>query len=49
MAGKTSLPMLSDSSGAIGELCSVYDREEGVDVRGRLIIDQTAISRPWKC
>lgn len=40
MAGKNvPFPMLSDSSGAIGELYGVYDREEGVDVRGRFIID----------
>ena len=32
-------PMLSDSSGAIGELYGVYDREAGVNVRGRFIID----------
>ncbi len=31
--------MLSDSSGAIGELYGVYDREAGVDVRGRFLID----------
>ena len=31
--------MLSDSSGAIGELYGVYDREAGVNVRGRFIID----------
>jgi peroxiredoxin (alkyl hydroperoxide reductase subunit C) len=32
-------PMLSDSSGAIGELYGVYDRVEGVNVRGRFLID----------
>lgn len=31
--------MLSDSSGALGELYGVYDREAGVNVRGRFIID----------
>lgn len=36
-------PMLSDSSGAIGELYGVYDREEGVDVRGRFIIDPDGV------
>jgi len=36
-------PMLSDSSGAIGELFGVYDREEGVNVRGRFIIDPDGI------
>lgn len=32
-------PMVSDSSGAIGELFGVYDAEAGVDVRGRFLID----------
>lgn len=32
-------PMLSDSSGEIGEMYGVYDREGGVDVRGRFLID----------
>ena len=36
-------PMVSDSSGAIGELYSVYNREAGVDVRGRFIIDPDGI------
>lgn len=36
-------PMLSDSSGAIGELYGVYDREAGVDFRGRFIIDPDGI------
>lgn len=36
-------PMLSDSSGAIGDLYGVYDREAGVNVRGRFIIDPKGI------
>ena len=36
-------PMVSDSSGAIGELYGVYNREAGVDVRGRFIIDPDGI------
>lgn len=36
-------PMLSDSSGAIGELYGVYDREAGVNVRGRFLIDPDGI------
>lgn len=44
MAGKdVPFPMLSDSSGAIGELYGVYDREAGVNVRGRFIIDPDGI------
>lgn len=40
IAGKNvPFPMLSDSSGAIGELYGVYDRDAGVDVRGRFLID----------
>ena len=35
--------MLSDSSGAIGELFGVYDREAGVDVRGRFLIDPDGV------
>lgn len=35
--------MLSDSSGAIGELFGVYDTAAGVDVRGRFIIDPDGI------
>ena len=31
-------PMLSDSSGALGEMYGVYDKEAGVNVRGRFII-----------
>lgn len=36
-------PMISDSSGAIGELYGVYDSEAGVDVRGRFLIDPDGI------
>ena len=36
-------PMVSDSSGAIGELYGVYDREAGVDVRGRFLIDPDGV------
>lgn len=35
--------MLSDSSGAIGELYGVYDRDAGVNVRGRFIIDPDGV------
>ena len=44
MAGKNvPFPMLSDSSGAIGELFGVYDRDAGVDVRGRFLIDPDGV------
>ena len=36
-------PMVSDSSGAIGELFGVYDRDAGVDVRGRFLIDPDGV------
>ena len=35
--------MLSDSSGAVGELYGVYDREAGVNVRGSFIIDPDGV------
>lgn len=44
IAGKdVPFPMLSDSSGAIGELYGVYDRDAGVNVRGRFIIDPDGV------
>ena len=36
-------PMVSDSSGAIGELYGVYDAAAGVDVRGRFLIDPDGV------
>jgi len=36
-------PMLSDSSGAIGQMYGVYDEGAGVDIRGRFIIDPDGI------
>lgn len=36
-------PMVSDSSGAIGDLYGVYDSAAGVNVRGRFIIDPDGI------
>lgn len=36
-------PMLSDPGGKIGELFDVYDEEEGVNIRGRFIIDPEGI------
>ncbi len=44
IAGKdVPFPMLSDSSGAIGELFGVYDREAGVNVRGRFLVDPDGV------
>ncbi len=36
-------PMLSDPGGKIGELYGVYDQEQGVNVRGRFLIDPDGI------
>lgn len=36
-------PMLSDPGGRIGELYWVYDEENGVDIRGRFLIDPNGI------
>lgn len=36
-------PMLSDRTGKIGQLYDVYDEENGVDIRGRFIIDPDGI------
>ena len=36
-------PMLSDSSGKIGEAYGVYDENAGVDIRGRFLIDPDGV------
>ncbi len=36
-------PMLSDQNGKIGSAYGVYDAEEGVNIRGRFIIDPDGI------
>ncbi len=36
-------PMLSDPAGKIGTLYGVYDEAEGVNVRGRFIIDPNGV------
>jgi peroxiredoxin (alkyl hydroperoxide reductase subunit C) len=36
-------PMLSDTGGRIGELYGVYDEANGVDIRGRFLIDPEGI------
>jgi len=41
--GGVPFPMLSDPGGKIGTLYGVYDEENGIDVRGRFIIDPDGI------
>ena len=36
-------PMLSDSGGRIGEAYGVYDEDNGVDLRGRFLIDPDGV------
>jgi len=36
-------PMLSDGSGAIGQMYGVYDEGAGVDIRGRFLIDPDGV------
>lgn len=40
--------MLSDSSGAIGTMYGVYDREAGVENRGRFIIDPDGVVQAYE-
>lgn len=42
-AGTVPFPMLSDGGGKVGELYSVYSPENGVDVRGRFLIDPDGV------
>ncbi len=49
MTGKAiPFPMLSDQSGAIGRLYGVYNEEEGVENRGRFIIDPDGIVQAFE-
>jgi len=36
-------PMVSDQTGEVGKLYGVYDEEEGVNIRGRFLIDPEGI------
>ena len=36
-------PMLSDTGGRVGELYDVYDEDNGIDIRGRFLIDPDGI------
>lgn len=42
-AGTVPFPMLSDGGGKVGELYGVYSPENGVDVRGRFLIDPDGV------
>lgn len=41
--GGVPFPMLADPAGKIGRLYGVYDEEEGIDVRGRFLIDPDGV------
>ena len=41
--GGVPFPMLSDPAGEIGRVYGVYDKESGVDIRGRFIIDPDGV------
>lgn len=43
--GGVTYPMLSDPAGRIGTLYGVYDEEEGVDIRGRFLIDPDGVTQ----
>jgi peroxiredoxin (alkyl hydroperoxide reductase subunit C) len=42
-SGTIPFPMLSDPDGAVGTAYGVYNAEEGVDVRGRFLIDPDGV------
>jgi peroxiredoxin (alkyl hydroperoxide reductase subunit C) len=42
-AGTVPFPMLSDAAGRVGGIYGVYDRDAGVDVRGRFLIDPDGV------
>ncbi len=43
VTGGLPYPMLSDPGGRIGQLYGVYDEENGLDIRGRFLIDPDGI------
>jgi peroxiredoxin (alkyl hydroperoxide reductase subunit C) len=47
-AGTVPFPMLSDSGGKIGEVYGVYDHDNGVDVRGRFLIDPDGVIQGYE-
>jgi len=49
MTGKDiPFPMLSDQDGSIGRMYGVYDEEEGVETRGRFLIDPDGIVQGYE-
>ena len=47
-AGKVPFPMLSDGGGKVGEVYGVYDPDNGVDVRGRFLIDPDGVVQGYE-
>jgi len=43
--GGVPFPMLSDAGGMVGEVYGVYEKEAGVDIRGRFLIDPDFVIR----
>lgn len=43
--GGVPFPMLSDAGGKVGQVYGVYDKDAGVDIRGRSIIDPDFVIR----
>ena len=41
-------PMLSDQGGSIGSMYGVYDEEDGVNTRGRFIIDPDGVIQAFE-
>ena len=41
-------PMLSDGGGKVGEIYGVYDKNAGVDVRGRFLIDPDGVIQGYE-
>lgn len=47
-AGAVPFPMLSDGGGKVGEVYGVYDPDNGVDVRGRFLIDPDGVVQGYE-
>jgi len=47
-SGSIPFPMLSDGGGKVGEIYGVYDPENGVDVRGRFLIDPDGVIQGYE-
>lgn len=41
--GGVPFPMLSDQGGRVGSLYGVYDEEQGINIRGRVLIDPDGV------